>query len=284
MSKLIIADSGSTKTDWRIINTLTNSVEQLTCKGLNPFHNTNDQIVNELNSTFTSIDTSDIDDIYFYGAGCSSVEKQHTLNGVLSSIFPNANISVAHDLLAAARATLNKQIGIVLILGTGSSCGFYDGVNLTMPIPSLGYILGDEGSGVSLGKSLLTKYFYGKFPQELAISFNKRYLLDKEVMLDHIYKGNLPNKYIASFSQFAFHNKHHPFIAGLIQDTFRELFENVISSIPNFQKYQISIVGSIGFYYSDFIRSVANDYGVRLGVIIEKPIAGLTIYHTNLED
>ena len=284
MSKIAIADSGSTKTDWRIIDSSTNQVEQYSCKGLNPYHNSEQQLQNEIFNTFSTTNRTDIQEVYFYGAGCSSIEKKAILANVLLAIFENAKIYVEHDLLAAARATLKKESGIVLILGTGSSCGFYDGFNLSMPIPSLGYILGDEGSGVAIGKRILTNYFYKKFPTELATSFHKRYLLDKEEALNLIYKGDLPNKYIASFSQFAFHNKQHPFIAGLIEDSFIDLFENVISSIPNYKNYSISIVGSIGFYYSDFLRSVANDFGLQLGVVIEKPISGLTIYHSNLEE
>ncbi|MDB9775537.1 hypothetical protein OAB47_04815 [Vicingaceae bacterium] len=283
MSKVLIADSGSTKTDWRLINTTTKQVEQLSSKGLNPFHNSKSQIIEEIVRTFGGLDCNEVSQVFFYGAGCSSKEKQLFVMESLQAVFRVAHIEVNHDLLAAARASLNKDQGIILILGTGSSCGVYDGDTLSISTPSLGYILSDEGSGVAIGKSILKNYFYNKFPSELSVSFNRRYLLNKETVLNAIYKEKLPNKYIASFSQFAFHNKHHPFISKLINDVFTELFESLIITIPDYKSLPISIVGSIGFYYSDFIRSVASSFDCKVGLILEKPIAGLTLYHTSLE-
>lgn len=284
MSKIIVADSGSTKTDWRLIDLTNQEINQYSCKGLNPYHNTEQQLRDEIEATFQSIDLKEIKQVFFYGAGCSSDSKKLILKNTLYSIFTQSKVEVNHDLLAAARATLNKEKGIVMILGTGSSCGLYDGNQLKMPVPSLGYILGDEGSGVAIGKRVLKDYLYGKFPAEMSASFSKRYLLNKEEVLDQIYSGELPNKFIASFSPFALHNKQKPYMANLLKQVFTELFEEVISTIPGYKMYPLSIVGSVGFYYSDFIRSVANDFGLQVGTILEKPIAGLTIYHTDLKE
>ncbi len=282
--KILIADSGSTKTDWRLFDGSTNEITQFSCKGLNPFHNSEEQLLTEISFTFTEVFLSEVDEVHFYGAGCSSSEKKSLMKGVLKSIFTEADIHVNHDLLAAARATLNKQDGIVLILGTGSSFGLYDGAEVTMPIPSLGYVLGDEGSGVSIGKRILKAYFYNQLPDSLVNSFQRRFIEGQSAILDQIYKGDLPNKYIASFSQFAFQHRQQPFISKLIHEVFTELFTLIAQGLPDAQEKTIAVVGSIGFYYNDFIRTVASEFGFTIGTVLEKPIAGLTIYHTELEE
>lgn len=282
--KILIADSGSTKTDWRLVDEFTHEISQFSCKGLNPFHNSKEQLLAEVLSVFSEASPSTVDAIHFYGAGCSSNEKKSLIEVVLKTVFSNAVIYVNHDLLAAARAALNKQQGIVLILGTGSSFGLYDGSNVTMPIPSLGYVLGDEGSGVAIGKRVLKSYFYNQLPESLTKSFQRRFLESQSAILDQIYKGELPNKYLASFSQFAFQHRQVPFISNLIREVFIELFELISSGLSDDSKNTIAVVGSIGFYYNDFIRSVADEFGFTIGVVIEKPIAGLTIYHTALEE
>jgi len=284
MSYIFIADSGSTKTDWRIIDTKSGEIKQLVTKGLNPFHHTPSSIKEELQANLIPQLTSGVSHIYFYGAGCSSDLKKEELKTIFLEVFGDIFIEINHDLLAAARSTLNKSTGMIAILGTGSSVGFYDGVDVKMPLPSLGYVLGDEGGGVSIGKQILKSYFYKMMPQELRLRFEKRYLMSQEMILDSIYKEALPNRFIASFSQFAFHNREHPFIAGLLVDNFKELFDSIITKIPDHKSLPLALVGSVGYYYSDIIKEVAAAYGIQVSSVIEKPIAGLTLYHQELID
>ncbi|MBR9831560.1 N-acetylglucosamine kinase [bacterium] len=284
MSYILIADSGSTKTDWRFINSKSNEVSQIVTKGLNPFHHTTESILLELEQNLLPQLKGKIDSIFFYGAGCSSASKKEEMMLIFKEVFGEVYIEIGHDLLAAARSTLNKTSGMVAILGTGSSAGFYNGTDVDMPIPSLGYVLGDEGSGVSIGKRILKSYLYKEMPEELLNRFQKRYLLTQEMILDGIYRKPLPNRFIASFSQFAFQNRENPFVVKLLKENFTELFESIIVKIPDYKNYPLALVGSVAFYYSDIIKEVATEFEVNISMVLEKPIAGLTLYHHRLEN
>lgn len=279
---LLIADSGSTKTSWRFI-TPDKQIFQHNTQGFNPYFQNTIQIKDELRTVLVpGMEQSHRPErIFFYGAGCSSEEKCKVVEEAIRAVFPSADVEIHHDLLGAARATCGREEGIAAILGTGSNSCLYDGNDIVEHIPSLGYILGDEGSGAHLGKALICAYIYKELPEQLAKRFEERFKPDKDQILETVYKKPLPNRYLASFSKFIFQHLGDPFIAQMVARSFNEFFDHHICKYSNYDKIRMNVVGSVGFYYSNILRAVAIERGILIDKILEAPIAGLTLYHLN---
>lgn len=275
---ILIADSGSTKTDWRALDEAGN-ITQARCAGLNPYYQSSDEVFNELHKVLKPQLVPGIRKVYFYGAGCSAEDKKTLMKSALRKAFPEAELHINHDLLAAARSLCGQGPGIVGILGTGSNSCLYDGKKIADNVPSLGFILGDEGSGAVLGKKLVTAYLRNELPHHLMEKFDKRYHTNYHKVLEQVYKQPHPSRYLAAFSRFLFHNLSDPFVYKLVYEGFDGFFNAHILKYKNHEQYQVHFVGSIAFYYSNVLRQVANDKGVVLKNILESPIAGLTLYH-----
>ncbi len=199
-------------------------------------------------------------------------------------VFKNAQIKVKHDLLGAARASCGTEAGIAGILGTGSNCCLFDGKHVSREYRTGGYIIGDEGGGVNIGKRIIKAFIEDYMPNDLREKFDQRYALSVDDILENMYKKPSPNRFLASFSQFAFHHKEHPFISELIYRSFSAYFKNQVCRYPESKNLKLNLVGSIAFYYQEIIRKVAQEYKVAIGTIIEKPISGLSLYHTSISD
>lgn len=281
---LLIADSGSTKTSWRYI-TRDKQISQHSTQGFNPYFQNTAQIADELRNVLVpelrSASHPDPEQVFFYGAGCSNEEKCKVVYLAIKDAFPKAEVEIHHDLLGAARATCGRQPGIAAILGTGSNSCSYDGEDITEHIPSLGYILGDEGSGAHLGKNLISGYLYRELPDDLDRRFRERFNLNKDEVLESIYKKPLPNRYLATFSKFIFQNMNDPWMLKMVTRCFSEFFDHHICKYSNYDKLPMHVVGSVGFYYSNILRAIATERGVLVDKILEAPIAGLTLYHLN---
>lgn len=277
----LIADSGSTKTDWRLIGE-DGTIKQFISEGLNPFFHTKESVEKVLSSTFSEIGYKNVKAVFFYGAGCSSQEKNQLLEEAFKGVFINATVTVEHDLLGAARAACGKNEGLAGILGTGSNCCVFDGQHIVQSFPSGGYILGDEGGGVSIGKALIKAFIELRMPKDLLELFNTRYKLTTTQILDKIYKEPFPNRFLASFSSFTFHHRNHPFIADLLYKVFQAYFEVQVKQFEESKNLKLNLVGSVAFYYQELIRTVAKDQSVSIGTILEKPISGLTLFHQEL--
>lgn len=277
---ILIADSGSSKTDWRLING--KEISQFSCIGLNPDFVDEAKVASELAKTFETVKNKEVGTIYFYGSGCSSESRNQVIQNGMKRVFPNSTNHIYHDLLGAARAACGKHWGVAGILGTGSNCCLFDGDQIIESNRSGGYILSDEGGGVDIGKRVLKAFVEGRMNKELEDRFSKRYKKNVDEILYDLYKRPFPNKYLASFSQFAFHNKEDAFVAELIQDSFRSYFTNMVSRFSGYKDVPLNLVGSIAFYYQEIIRKVAQEFNVQVGTILEKPISGLTLYHADL--
>ena len=213
---IFIIESGSTKSDWVLIDDKNNQSFYKTI-GFNPYFHSADVIGSEIRKNKELIDLVDeIDRIYFYGAGCSSEELNNIVQNGLGSVFTSAKIIVEHDLLACAFATYDGEPGISCILGTGSNSCYFDGNDLHEEVPALGYVLGDEGSGSYFGKFLLSSYLYNKLPKEISEAFDKKFGLSKDEIIDRVYKQPNPNVFIASFMPFIIDCKNNPFIGDYI--------------------------------------------------------------------
>lgn len=280
---ILIADSGSTKTEWVLLDKQ-QVLAELYTQGINPYFQTVDQIASivtdELLPQLPASHISLITHVFYYGAGCSSTEKCAMVHHPLTHTFSKAQVEVDHDLLAAARAACGTQNGIAAILGTGSNSCLFDGKNIMANQPSLGFILGDEGSGGHIGKELLKQYVYSELPADLYELFIREYMLTKEIILENIYKKPMPNRYAASFTRFVGKHIAHPHMQQLVLDSFTEFFRRHIASYPDYQTYSLSAVGSVAFIFNEQLQTVANNHSVRIERIIQKPMEGLIHYHT----
>ncbi|MCF8302174.1 MAG: ATPase [Bacteroidales bacterium] len=277
----VIADSGSSKTDWSLVKSgvVLNTVNTM---GFNPFFIGHDQIVESLEKELDPfLEKENIEHVYFYGAGCGSEIKSSEMYDALRQYFINAEIIVESDLLGAARALFGTVEGIVGILGTGSNSGYYDGVQIAERIPSLGYFFGDEGSGAHLGKKLLTAYLKKHLPGDLKKAFDERYNLDLVSILESFYKNDYPNRFLASFTVFIADHREHPFIEDLIYYTIAKFFTDQIKHYPKSKEIPVSIIGSVAMQFKDVIYETGNKYDITVNEIIAKPIQRLVEFHNN---
>lgn len=279
---LLVADSGSTKTDWRLVDD-SGLVHQFRTSGINPVFHTREDIqgslIKEHLIEFVIQHKEKVTDIHFYGAGCSGEEKKNRVHYALSDLFPEAVCTIEHDLLAAARALCGRQAGIACILGTGSNSCYYDGATIIQQTPSLGYILGDEGSGAYLGKEILRRFIYGELPKELQDDFASTYQLSREKVVEHVYRMPNANRFIASFVPFLLKHKNEPEIAQLVVKALTDFVEHQLLPYRNQPVKQVHSTGSVGYYFMDFLKHACNRFDFSLGTVTESPIAGLLLYH-----
>jgi len=275
---ILIADSGGTKTDWRLIDA-NNKITQFKTGGLNPYQTNSLTIEKEIIEILLPQIKVEVQEIYFYGAGCTSNKNIEFIKEPLSKAFPEAEIEVSHDLLASARALCNHKAGIACVLGTGANSCLYDGNKIVDNIPSLAYVLGDEGSGSYLGKKLLAAYFRRELPANIVKKLESRFDVAKAVVLESVYQNEKAGNYLAGFGGFIFQNIKDPFLYQMVYRGFELFFEKNVMKYNNYQNYAIHFTGSIAYYFSDILRQVANDKGITLTNVLESPIAGLTLYH-----
>ncbi|RAU81502.1 hypothetical protein [Pontibacter arcticus] len=279
---ILLADSGSTKTDWRLI-TSTEVLQQMFTTGINPMYQDTDQIYTSLkDELLPQMEGQKPTAIYYYGAGCSSEDRNKLVADALSKAFPDTKVEVDHDLLGAARALCGQEPGIACILGTGSNSCLYDGKDIIDNVPSLGFLLGDEGSGAYLGKMLIKAYLYRELPDELAQSLKNRFNLTKEGVLEEVYHSTIPSKYMASFAKFIHEKRKHPVIHAMIYENFSDFFETQVCKYDNFTNIPVNFVGSIAFHFSDTLKQVAKKYSANIGKILSTPSEGMIHYHQAL--
>ncbi len=275
---ILIADSGSTKTDWRVIDTH-GKVEQAKTKGINPYFQSTEEIQTELLKTLKPQVNTGISEIHFYGAGCNSQEKNMVVQKALTGVFGDVFISVNSDLLAVARALCGREPGIACILGTGSNSCFFDGTTIVHHIPPWGTWLGDEGSGSVMGRQLVIHFLNQELPDQLMGSFEKRYPDLRETVMERVYRQSYPNRYLGQFSKFLFDHIKDPFVYEMVFSSFQKFLKRKVLKYPNAQKHPIHFSGSVSFYFNTILREAAKDLGLHVKNITENPIAGLTLYH-----
>jgi len=268
----LIADSGSTKTQWNYEG------RNFFTGGINPFFLSENEIKDLINNELlNNIEFATISDVFFYGAGCTPQNGKILLN-LLSEIFVNAKIEVESDLTGAARSLLQHSAGIACILGTGSNSCFYDGEKITANVPPLGFILGDEGSGAAMGKTLISNVFKQMLSKNIIEKFNKKYSLPIDIIIENIYRRPFANRYLAHFSEFLFENQDDLQIDALILNEFQSFFDRNIIKY-DFHNYSVNFVGSIAFYFARQLRQVSGYNEFRIGKIIQSPMEGLIEYH-----
>lgn len=277
---IAIADSGSTKTDWVILDHKNEEAFRTSTIGFNPYHINSEAINEEMNKNDELKEiASQITNVYFYGAGCSADFLKQIIKDGIQPFFSKAEILVDHDLLAACYAVYRGKPAIVCILGTGSNACYFDGEKVTEATPSLAYILGDEGSGNHMGKKLLHAYFSKKMPKHLADKFTETYNLTISELNVNVYQKPLANAYLASFSKFVHEHKEEPFFQNLVYDCMREFFDNQVLPNPEARFSEVNFIGSVAHYYEEIIRAAAAEMHLDVGHIVRKPIDNVVDYH-----
>lgn len=275
---IILSDSGSTKTHW-LLMTANGHAQDFYTEGINPVLQSPAQIQTVLDHLLSQIGSllwaGTVTHVFFYGAGCTP-EKKVVVRELLEQVFKKATIEVESDMLGAARGLLQRDSGIACILGTGSGSCFYDGQKITATVPSLGYILGDEGSGATLGKRLVSDALKNQLPSELKEALLREYNLTQADILDRVYHQPMPNRFLAELSQFCARHLANPAIRQLVYDHFDAFVKR---NLLQYEKRQVSFVGSIAFYYKEILETVLADNHLTLGSIMKDPIEGLKQYH-----
>ncbi len=276
---VLIIESGSTKADWRIIDNM-ELVESFQTNGWNPLLTTQKHLSFRLHSNdkLSSYKTK-IKQLFFYGPATSHSDTSDILIKVLQLYFTRAKIFISSDMMAAARASYTGKPTLVSIIGTGSNTAFYDGVTLEQTSPSLGFILGDQGSGAALGKSLLKSVIYKEIPNHLYLKFKESYNITTNSVLSSVYKEPNANSYLASFVPFLVANKGDKFILDIVKNEFKSYVNQCLKANIYYNDFPITFVGSVAFYFSDLIRELILDKELSSIQFIKSPIDNLVKFH-----
>ena len=276
---ILIAESGSTKTDWVLIDE-SNKKHYFKTIGFNPFFHTSDFIIStiSLNKDLIAFSKA-ITKLYFYGAGCSSEKMNNVVLSALKSLFPNAYSTVDHDLKACALATYEGVPSISCILGTGSNSCFFDGKTIREEVPAIAYVLGDEGSGAFYGKQLLKDYLYNRLPIEIKNDLETKWEISKDKIFDNVYMKPHANVYLASFMKFISTFKDHPYVITMVKEGMDEFVKTHVCCYPESKNVKTHFIGSISKIYEKELKYAADKNGIILGNIIRKPVENLVDYH-----
>lgn len=276
---ILIADSGSTKCSWALCHSNGKIINQYRTIGFNPYFINEEDILNYLEES-TLVEHKDaITDVIFYGAGCSSKEKNNIILSPFKLFFKNANVIIKHDIDAACYAMYKGKANITCILGTGSNSCFFDGKQIYEHAPSLGFLIGDEGSGNYFGKKAISLYFNKMLPDDLKASFEASFETNLSTINDRIYNQNRANVYLAEFFPFISQHKNHPLIKDVIDKGLDKFFNIHVSCFTNYQEIDINFIGSVAYYLKDQIHTTAKKYRCRVNDIIQSPIERLVNYH-----
>lgn len=276
---ILIADSGSTKTDWIILDLKSGHQTYFEGLGLNPYYSEIKSITREVSRLFKNRDVQNISNIYFYGAGCSTETNKQLISNGLSSTFPDSEIEVYHDMEGAARALCQTAEGIVCILGTGSNAAKYNGHKIVQSAVSLGYLLGDEGSGNHLGKKLIRAIYLKTAPKEIIRDFEETFNLSVADLLKAVYQKPYPSRFLASFAKFIKMHKEQPFIKEIIDNSFEEFFKLVVLPLNPDKKIPVHFTGSIAWFFKEELIYTSNKLKFKIGNISRKTIEDLADYH-----
>lgn len=279
--KLII-DSGSTKMEWILLDGKTVK-NRFTTEGFNPNYSDIQCLENVTLSVETCHGASlrdEIQSIHYYGTGCGTEKNCQLIKEVLQRHFPQAEITVTHDLMAACHAVLGHEKGIACILGTGSNSCVYDGERIIERAISLGYLVGDEGSGMHIGREVVRAYFYGFMPEDLRQQFADAFHLEQKDFVQQLYHNEQPSKYLAFFAKFAGEHQDNPFIHDLVVHCFDEFIKAFVLRFDDCKSLKISFIGSVAFHFQDILKESIKSHDLTMGEVKTSPAAGLVRYYS----
>ncbi len=274
---ILVADSGSTKTAWLYSGNTAH--EQFTTGGANPFFRSTADMVKEWKESPVEKLRGRVSHVFFYAAGVVNDEKAAVIKIALQDFFPEAEISVESDLLAAAHATLGNNSGIACILGTGSNSCLYNGKSIIAHVPPLGYILGDEGSGAVLGRQLLGDYLKGTMPEELIYEFKQKYPVEYTEILNRVYRQEKPNMFLAGFVPFLKEHIRNAYCTQLVENAFDLFVSRNVAQYAGYRTQPIAFAGSVAFHFQEQLKAVFLKKNLTLGEIVKEPLVNLLNHH-----
>lgn len=279
MAIKLIADSGSTKAEWCLLDG--KKKKTIITQGISPYFLNTEQVASILQKELLPKMKNILPtEIFYYGTGCSSPANKQLVKKALQYIFPKAAIAIDHDLMGAAKALCGHEKGVACILGTGSNSCYYNGKKIVTNSPGLGYVLGDEGSGAHMGKKVLQYYLYNTFDPDLMDRFKSKYNTNAVEILDAVYKQPMPNRYLAQYAGFLVENRGHFMIENIIEDSFNDFFFNHICKYKESWVMPIHFIGSIAFGFKDLLKDMCNSYELQLGKVMKNPMEGLIKFHS----
>lgn len=277
---IYLAESGSTKCDAVFLTNEGEEVKRIRTIGFNPYFHDRQFVAKEIIKVPEIIELgAQVEQVFFYGAGCSSPDLNVEIAEGLKAGFPNAQISVDHDLRASAYATWNGLPQVTCILGTGSNCVYYDGQSLQAGRSGYGFILGDEGSASYIGKRVVRAYLYRLMEPSLIREFEEHYGINEAIIREKVYAPTGANVFLGSFAPFAHKHLHLPFFYQMVFNGFREFIETQVLPFPHAQKVPISFVGSIAHHFEPVLNDVLDYFDLQKGKIIRRPVDGLIDYY-----
>lgn len=277
---ILIADSGSTKTDWILLDN--QQQHRVETRGINPYFNTREMMAEVISSSALSSYFNSIKEVHFYGAGLVTDEIKTQMQQLFQEIFSSAEeVHAYDDLLATARALFQNDAGIACILGTGSNSCFYDGRKVVDKVPALGYLLGDEGSGAYIGKTFLNALLKRSLPAALTKEIIEKHEISAAEVLENVYKKPLPNRYLASYTKIINEYITHPEIEEIVANAFNDFIEKNISRYHDAGKYPIGFTGSVAFHFKHILETQMKKRNLSLHKIIKAPVEQLALFHSH---
>lgn len=277
---ILIADSGSTKTEWVLVNK--EGQEFFKSDGLNPYFRTHGQLSEAIkNGVKNSLKNTQVDEIFFYGSGSGNESRKAILQNAIRENFPESEIHIESDMLGAAIACFGKKEGVACIMGTGSNSCVYDGEKIVKSIPSLGFVFGDEGSGGYFGKRILNAYYYKTMPEDLRNALEETSDMSLESVLHKIYEEPQANRFVASFSKILGDYRDHPFIKNMVRKGFEAFADKQLGYFEESKEKEIGFVGSIASVYQEILEEVLSERGMDLSIVVRKPLDRLVDFHTS---
>ncbi len=274
----LIADSGSTKTEWCLLKGNIKTI--FTSQGMSPYFISGEKMENIIRlEVFPSIKKIKVEELYYYGTGCTNPVNLRMVKKVLKNCFPGAMVFVETDVAGAAKALCGDEKGIACILGTGSSSCYYNGKRIIKNSPGLGFILGDEGSGAYLGKKVIQYYLYNTFDEDLRSRFDAKFVTNVNEILNAVYKQPLANRYLASFAIFLAENRGHYMVENIIEDGLNEFFYSHIYKYSESWKLPVHFTGGIAYGFKDVLQQMCESFQLQLGNVLKNPMEGLIQYH-----
>ena len=276
---ILIADSGSTKTDWCLIDK-NKVVLRVQTKGMNPYFQSEEEIIEEITSTLSpQLPNKPLSALYFYGAGCAFDKIAVMRHALSQSLCVEGEIEVNSDMLGTARALCGREAGIACILGTGSNSCYYNGETIVANVSPLGFILGDEGSGAVLGKLFIGSLLKNQLTEGLKEAFLSEYNLTPAEIIDRVYRKPFPNRFLATFSPFIAKHMEDSSIQALVKEAFSAFFRRNVMQY-DYRLCKVHFCGSIAHFYRDLLIEVANELQLNIGTIAQTPMDGLVAYHS----
>ncbi len=280
---ILVADSGSTKTEWKIIK---DGIPQEShfSGGINPYFLSVDEIVNLLHEEVPVYDGKSFDKIYFYGTGCNTESKNNVIKEAISRFCSPEEIFIGTDLLGAARSLCQNERGIACIMGTGSNSCYYDGQFIAANVSPLGYILGDEGGGAVLGRKLVSAVLKKQVSQEVIDLFFSTYSITPAEILERVYMKPFPNRFLGQFARFISANIHISELKEIVISSFNEFIVRNLLQYPESAGLPVHFTGSISFHFWPFLEELLKEHNLQPGKTTLSPMADLIQYHiTNLD-